>query len=421
MAVRARRGPGRADRPGDQPPRGGGPCRRRWRRCSFLLPAYGSLTPRPQLISFALLSVVLAAWLQTERDLRPRWWLVPLTFVWSLCHGFWFIGAAYGLLFVVGIAPQPPGRPPDARPAGGRPGRLVPRGPAEPARAGGARGTVRGAAPSPATSPSGSAPRCSPPGPLGALLMVGLTAVLWAVTRTGVSWARVLVLLSAVFWVWYAERLVTVGAVVVVPLLAGALDALLARSRADEPAVATAGRAGERGPAERAGSSPASGRSSLVALAVVVPHTSSEPGRVPLALDAAPRPAAGRHTGLQRLRDGRLDRLASSGPEPVHRRPRHAVLRRALRGLPPGRDGLARVVRGGQPVRAHRRAGAVGRAARGRAATTRVGDRGHGRRLRPAPTARQARPGRRRRRGRAAPWSRRGSRTTRGRRPRAHR
>ena len=70
----------------------------------FLLPAYGSMTPRPQLVSFALLAVVLSAWLQTDRDLRPRWWLVPLTFVWSLCHGFWFIGASYGFLFVVGIA-----------------------------------------------------------------------------------------------------------------------------------------------------------------------------------------------------------------------------------------------------------------------------------------------------------------------------
>ncbi len=45
----------------------------------FLLPAYGSITPRPQLVSFVLLPVVLAAWLQTDRDLRPRWWLVPLS------------------------------------------------------------------------------------------------------------------------------------------------------------------------------------------------------------------------------------------------------------------------------------------------------------------------------------------------------
>ena len=63
-----------------------------------------------------LLAVVLAAWLQTDRDLKPRWWLIPLTFVWSLCHGFWFIGAAYGFLFVVGIALEPSRRPADARP-----------------------------------------------------------------------------------------------------------------------------------------------------------------------------------------------------------------------------------------------------------------------------------------------------------------
>ena len=119
-------------------------------------------------------------------------------------------------------------------------------------------------------------------GPLGALLMVALTALLWAVTRTGVSWVRVLVLVSAVFWVWYAERLVTVGALVAAPMLAAALDGLLARSRADEPVTGAARGAGRRELGIMAGI----GGAFLVVLAVLVPHTSSEPGRVPLALDA---------------------------------------------------------------------------------------------------------------------------------------
>jgi len=50
------------------------------------------------------LPIVLAAWLQTERDLKPRWWLVPMTWFWSMCHGFWFLGVGYGFLFVLGIA-----------------------------------------------------------------------------------------------------------------------------------------------------------------------------------------------------------------------------------------------------------------------------------------------------------------------------
>ena len=69
------------------------PARRRGRHgASPCSAASARSTSRPQLVSFVLLPVVLAAWLQTERDLKPRWWLVPLMWVWSLCHGFWFIG-----------------------------------------------------------------------------------------------------------------------------------------------------------------------------------------------------------------------------------------------------------------------------------------------------------------------------------------
>src|SRR5262249_39820854 len=69
-----------------------------------VLAASASLTPRPQLISLVFLPVVVAAWLRTEQDRRARWWLVPLIWFWSLCHGFWFLGAGYGILFVLGFA-----------------------------------------------------------------------------------------------------------------------------------------------------------------------------------------------------------------------------------------------------------------------------------------------------------------------------
>jgi hypothetical protein len=247
----------------------------------FLLPAYGSITPRPQLVSFVLLSVVLAAWLQTDRDLKPRWWLVPLSLVWSLCHGFWFIGAAYGFVFVAGIALS---RRADLRTLGRL--ALVPVGcflvvllnPAglrvitAPLRVGATHGYIS----------EWQRTDLLTAGPLGALLMVGVTAVLWAITRTGVSWTRVLVLASAVVWIWYAERMVTLGAVVAAPLLAGALEGLLARSPGYEPVTTT-----RRGVRRRElGVMAAIGAGYLVVLALLVPHTSSEPGRVPLALDA---------------------------------------------------------------------------------------------------------------------------------------
>ena len=328
----------------------------------FLLPAYGSITPRPQLVSFVLLAVVLAAWLQTDRDLKPRWWLIPLTFVWSLCHGFWFIGAAYGFLFVVGIALS---RRADLR-------------------------TLARLALVPVASflvvllnPIGLAVFEAPfrvnavagyitewqrtslltAGPLGALLMVALTAVLWAVTRTGVSWVRVMVLVSAVFWVWYAERLVIVGAIVAAPLLAAALDGLLARSRADAPERrdhpwTRAPRARDHG-RDRGGLPRGAGGDRPAHL--VGARAGAARAR------RGPRPDPGRDPGLQRLRDGCLDRLAPPRPAAVHRRVGHAVHRGALRRLPPGRDGVARVVRRRPAVGRAVRPGRGGRAARHRA------------------------------------------------------
>ena len=113
----------------------------------------------------------------------PRWWLVPLLSFWSLCHGFWLFGVAYGLLVWLGIALSPAGRPSyDARLLGV-------------AVASGARGRP--------LNPIGLA-RLEAPfwcgataayitewqrtpwltvGPLGAVVMMALTAVLWAVTR----------------------------------------------------------------------------------------------------------------------------------------------------------------------------------------------------------------------------------------------
>ena len=151
-----------------------------------------------------------------------------------MCHGFWFIGAAYGFLFVVGIAMS---RRTDLRTLVrltcvpiGRALLVVLLNPAglgvfeAPFRVNAVAGYI--------TEWQRTQPAA--PGPAGALLMIALTAVLWGVTRTGVSWTRVLMLSSAVFWVWDAERLVVVGAVVTVPLLAGALDGLLARSTVEQ-------------------------------------------------------------------------------------------------------------------------------------------------------------------------------------------
>jgi len=69
-----------------------------------LLGTAGGLGERPQLVSFIMLAVWVGASWRTAEDLRPRWWLIPLTWVWASSHGLWFTGIGVGMLVVVGLA-----------------------------------------------------------------------------------------------------------------------------------------------------------------------------------------------------------------------------------------------------------------------------------------------------------------------------
>ena len=59
---------------------------------------------RPQVLSYLLVAVTTAAWLRGPRDRRAPWWLVPLTWVWAMCHGMWPVGIVIGVVAVVGLA-----------------------------------------------------------------------------------------------------------------------------------------------------------------------------------------------------------------------------------------------------------------------------------------------------------------------------
>ena len=48
-----------------------------------LVGAYNGLTERPQLLGLVFLAVAVGAWWRTALDLRPRWWLVPMTWLWA--------------------------------------------------------------------------------------------------------------------------------------------------------------------------------------------------------------------------------------------------------------------------------------------------------------------------------------------------
>ena len=69
-----------------------------------LIGAGGSLSERPQLVSFVLLAITVGAWWKTAGDLRPRWWLAPMTFLWACSHGLWGVGVLIGLAVVTGLA-----------------------------------------------------------------------------------------------------------------------------------------------------------------------------------------------------------------------------------------------------------------------------------------------------------------------------
>jgi hypothetical protein len=65
--------------------------------------AYEGLTERPQLVGFVFLAIAVGAWWRTALDLRPRWWLVPMTWLWACCHGLWIVGIGVGLICIGGL------------------------------------------------------------------------------------------------------------------------------------------------------------------------------------------------------------------------------------------------------------------------------------------------------------------------------
>ena len=62
------------------------------------------LSMRPQVISYVFVVLTFAAWRRVaERD-WVAWPIVPLTWVWAMCHGMWPLGIVIGLGAVAGIA-----------------------------------------------------------------------------------------------------------------------------------------------------------------------------------------------------------------------------------------------------------------------------------------------------------------------------
>jgi hypothetical protein len=185
-----------------------------------------TMTPRPQVVTFVLLAVSLGAWLATARDLRPRWWLVPLSWLWACCHGFWFTGAAVGLVVVVGLWLDRRVRIAQALRLLAVPAlsiavaALTPVGPRlllSPFAVGSITGFIT----------EWQTPSIRDPAPAVTLFMIVVVVFTQARRRKRTSWVWVGLLFLAVVWALMSVRTVSLAAIVVAPLVAGSLAGLL--------------------------------------------------------------------------------------------------------------------------------------------------------------------------------------------------
>lgn len=253
------------------------------RRASLLLSAVvmtlallgmsGSLSPRPQMITFILTVVTVDAWLNSARDGRARWWLIPMTWVWACSHGMWFIGVLVGLVTLGGIALD---RSVSTRAALRL--ALVPMGSVLVA-------ALTPAGPSLLASPFHVSaytrfvdewdPATIRDVPFVAFLVVAAAVILvWARRGGRVQWVHLLVASSAVGFALMYARTVAVGAAILAPIAAETLQVAtgLARERFTRPEARVVG---------------ALATTALALAAVLAPLRASEPGLGPTGMNGA--------------------------------------------------------------------------------------------------------------------------------------
>lgn len=188
---------------------------------------YASQGFRPQTVSFILLGVTVLAWTRVSSGgARTPWWLIPLTYVWACLHGLWILGPLVGLVVVLGTAIDR-----------GRPGRQLARLLAVPvvsllAAALTPIGPRLLSTPLNVNSYAGLVSEWRPPDihePYVAVtvLLLAVTAVVWARSAAPVASAELLLWLMALGWTLLYARTVAVGAVLAAPLAAGALGRVL--------------------------------------------------------------------------------------------------------------------------------------------------------------------------------------------------
>ncbi|WP_020143007.1 hypothetical protein [Terracoccus sp. 273MFTsu3.1] len=189
-----------------------------------------SLSLRPHLLSFAFAVAFTAAWLRSAADARPRWWLVPVTWVWACSHGMWFFGVVIGVVALLGIAlDRAVTRRQWLRLA------LVP-------LASLAAAAITPTGPELLLSPFAvnettqfieewMPPSLRQPGFLAFLALAGAVVLVWARARHRARWTDILLVGLAIGLALLYSRTVAVGAAVIAPVAAATIQGLLPPDR----------------------------------------------------------------------------------------------------------------------------------------------------------------------------------------------
>lgn len=189
-----------------------------------LFGASASFTPRPQMWSFVFLACVLGAWLRTLEDGRPRYWIIPLQWIWACSHGLWFVGIGVGVVVVLGMVVD--GRTRGPRHVAGLAmvpllslvaSGLTPVGPTlllAPLMVGDTTHLVSEWSPASLTQPGFAL----------TMACAGFVVFTWARRRGPVPWTHLLLWAVAVCCALMYARTVALGAIILAPLVAMALQ-----------------------------------------------------------------------------------------------------------------------------------------------------------------------------------------------------
>lgn len=173
------------------------------------------MSMRPQVLSYVFVAATTAAWLRARETGRMPWWLIPLTWVWAMCHGMWPVGIVIGLVVVLGACLD------DRSPSGLRlavvpvvsagAACLTPVGPK-------LWGAVLDVSSRSQYFSEWGTPVFTHLNTIAILVMLGACTTI--AIRRGATWVEILLLGLAAAWTVYSLRTVPVAAAMLVPLCA---------------------------------------------------------------------------------------------------------------------------------------------------------------------------------------------------------